>query len=93
MTKYIQNEEGGVQSVSDEHFENVLHEDSEGGRRYLKHGFRELTEAEARDRLPQLFGKADPQVVYRPDELKAQLEKQRSEAEFYGYTPQIGAEA
>ena len=88
MTKYIVNEEGGVQSVTDEHFEDVLHEPSEdSGRRYLKHGWKEISESEARALHPQLFGKADPQITYSAKELNDQLQRQRNEAEVFGYEP------
>lgn len=77
MTKYIRNEEGGVTSVTDEHFENVLQETSESGRRYLRHGWSEITEEEARKAHPQLFGAPDPQVTYTPQELALALQQKR----------------
>jgi hypothetical protein len=83
MTKYVRNEEGGIHSVTDEHFENVLQELSEGGRPYLKQGWTEVTEQEARNAHPHLFGKADPRVTYTPAELTAAVDRKRMLDELY----------
>ena len=89
MTKYIRNEDGGVASVTDEHFENVLHETSEGGRRYLKHGFSEISETEARKAHPQLFGAPDPQISYTQKELAEAVQRKQMLDELH--EPNVGA--
>lgn len=81
MTKYIKNEEGAVHSVTDEHFENVLHETSEGGRRYLKYGWSEIKLSEAKKLAPQLFGKPDPSITYTSKELKEVRDRQEWDRE------------
>lgn len=76
MSKYVRNEEGAVHSVTDEHFEDVLHETTDSGRRYLLHGWTEISEAEARASHPQLFGKPDPTITYTSKELKEVRDRQ-----------------
>jgi hypothetical protein len=85
MTKYVRNEHGGIHSVTDEHFENVLlSEKSAGGQYFLQLGWTEITEEEARREHPHLFGKPDPQITYNQAELNAQLERKRGLDELYG---------
>lgn len=81
MTKYVQNEAGGVQSVTDEHFENVLHETTPSGGKYLLHGWKELKPAEAKKLAPQLFGTPDPRVVMTSKEIKEVRDRRAFEAE------------
>ncbi|MET4702773.1 hypothetical protein [Frigoribacterium sp. UYMn621] len=84
MTKYVKNEEGGIHSVTDEHFETVLHETTAAGRSFLLPGWSEISEADAREGHPQLFGKEDLQVSYTTDELHRALERKRMLDELYG---------
>lgn len=84
MTKYVRNEEGGVHSVSEEHFENVLHETTAAGRSYLLPGWEEISEAEARESHPQLFGVPDPQITFTDDELAREASRQRMLGELHG---------
>lgn len=69
MTKYIRNEEGGIQSVTDEHLEKYLKQRTAAGNSYLLPGYAEITEKEAKTAHPQLFGQPDPQITYTDDEL------------------------
>ena len=70
MTRYIRNEEGGVHSVTEEHFQERLHETTPAGNRYMLPGWSEISEAQAKKAHPQLFGAPDPGVVYTSKELK-----------------------
>jgi predicted deacetylase len=81
VTKYIKNEAGAVHSVTDEHFETVLHEETDSGRKYLLHGFEEIDAAEAKKLAPHLFGKPDPAIVYTSKELKEVRDRQEWERE------------
>jgi hypothetical protein len=85
MAKYVMNAAGVVNSVSEEHFENYLTEYVDG-RPYLKHGFTELTEAEAKTRHPQLFGAPDPEVLKHQtvEELAQAAQRKRLEGEILG---------
>lgn len=81
MTKYVKNEEGGVHSVTDEHFEKVLQESTPSGNKYLLHGWTEIKESEARKHAPQLFGTPDPRVVMTSKEIKEVRDRRAFEAE------------
>lgn len=81
MTKYVKNEKGAVHSVTDEHFETVLHEESDSGIRYLLHGWTEIKQAEAKKLAPHLFGKPDPAIVYTSKELKEVRDRQEWDRE------------
>lgn len=81
MTKYVKNEEGAVHSVTDEHFDKVLHETTAAGRSFLLPGWSEVSEKEARKAHPQLFGKPDPAIVYTSKELKEVRERREWERE------------
>ncbi|WP_158862003.1 hypothetical protein [Leifsonia sp. AG29] len=70
MTRYIKNENGGVHSVDDEHVERFLTAYSDNGIPYLKHGITEISEEEARELNPQLFGANDPQITFTDEELR-----------------------
>lgn len=81
MTKYVKNEKGAVHSVTDDHFENVLHETSDSGNRYLLHGWTEIKAAEAKKLAPQLFGAPDRSIVMTSKEIKEVRERRAFEAE------------
>ncbi len=86
MTKYIRNADGGVHSVTDDHFDEHMLVTTQNGSRYLKPGIAEITEAEARAAHPQLFGQPDPEVLkaMTPAELVELSQKRRLEAELNG---------
>jgi hypothetical protein len=84
MTRYIKNELGGVHTVDDEHVERFLTAYSDNGRPYLKHGITEITEEEARELHPQLFGAPDEQVTYTDNELNAQIQRKRMLDDLFG---------
>ncbi|WEV41634.1 hypothetical protein OZX57_06490 [Bifidobacterium sp. ESL0682] len=69
--KYIKNAEGGVQAVSDEHYDKYLTVRDDAGNIQLKPGYEELKEKDARKSNPQLFGEVDPHIVYSAKELVA----------------------
>lgn len=79
MTVYIRNERGGVQSVTEEHFDKYLTaaSGSNDGGRFPKPGITVITEADAKKEHPALFGKPDPQVVFTDDELARQLTRKK----------------
>jgi hypothetical protein len=81
VTKYVKNELGAVHSVTDEHFENVLHETTPSGGSYLLHGWTEIKLAEAKKLAPELFGKPDAAIVYTSKELKEVRDRQEWERE------------
>lgn len=81
MTKYVKNELGVIHSVTDDHFDTVLHETTDSGGKYLLHGWSEVKEAEAKKEAPHLFGKPDPAVVYTSKELKEVRDRQQWEKE------------
>ena len=60
-TVYFKNRAGGVHSCTREHWNQYLTEWIEGVR-YPKIGFTEISEDEAREEHPQLFGARDPEV-------------------------------
>lgn len=79
-THYVANENGDVHSVDHEHYELYCHTEVRG-RRYLKAGWRDLTEAEARAANPQLFGARDRSIIRTAKELKEIKERRALEAE------------
>ena len=80
---YIRNEKGGVQSVTDEHYEKHLTTRTNDGGRFPLPGVTVISEDEARDAHPQLFGAQDPQVVFTDDELARQLTRKKQLRELY----------
>lgn len=80
---YVTNENGDVHSVDHDHFTLYLHT-TVRGRQYLKPGWDEITEAEARIANPQLFGARDRSIVRTAKELKEIKERRLLEAEFLG---------
>lgn len=84
MSVYIKHAgSGAVHSVTEEHYNTYLTEPSKvDGSRYPLPGVSVITEDEAREANPQLFGAWDPQVVFTPAELVAQATYQKQLAEF-----------
>lgn len=82
MTVYIENEKGGVHSVTDDHYNRYLTTRGVDGGVFPLPGIKVLTEAEAKKKNPQIFGAADPAVTFTPAELVAQLAYQKQLAEF-----------
>lgn len=83
MTVYIRNEKGGVQSVTDEHYAKHLTTRTNDGGTFPVPGITVITEDEAREAHPQLFGAQDPQVVFTDDELARQLTRKKQLRELY----------
>lgn len=90
-TKYVRNADGGVHSIDEEMLNERILEDAAGntgsrarGPLYLPHGWKYLTEDEARAAHPQLFGAADPNIHKNVEELQRELEHQRLMKELYG---------
>ncbi|WP_369045148.1 hypothetical protein [Sinomonas sp. P10A9] len=85
MAKYVLNPHGVVHSLTEADYDNYLTEWVDG-RPYLKHGYTELTEAEAKTRHPQLFGAPDPAVLKHQtvEELARAAQRQRLESEILG---------
>lgn len=83
MTVYIRNEKGGVQSVTDEHYAKHLTVRTNEGGVYPLPGVTVITEDDARTAHPQLFGEADPQVVFTDDELARVLTRKKQLRELY----------
>lgn len=84
MTKYVRNEEGGVHSVTDEHFEKVLHTTTKAGNTFLLPGWTEITEAEAKKAHPQLFGVPDPNVYLSDEEAARAATREKALRELRG---------
>lgn len=94
MTVYIKHAAtGAVHSVSDEYYNatdgsgravaSAVSEISRlDGKRYPLPGLTVISEEEAREANPQLFGAWDPQVTFTPAELVAQATYQKQLAEF-----------
>lgn len=83
MTVYIRNEKGGVQSVTEEHYAKHLTTRTNDGGQFPIPGVEVITEEEAREAHPQLFGAHDPQIVFTDDELARQLTRKKQLAELY----------
>ncbi|GAA2748772.1 hypothetical protein [Amnibacterium kyonggiense] len=77
---YVRNEIGHVHSVDHDHFENVLH-DEVRGRKFMRPGVTEITEAEARKANPQLFGARDRNIVHTAKELQEKRARRQLEIE------------
>ncbi len=83
MTVYIKNEKGGVQSVTDEHYNKYLTTRTNDGGVFPLPGIQVLDEAAAREGNPQLFGVIDPQVSFTDEELARQLTRKKQLRELY----------
>lgn len=69
--KYVRNELGGVHQVSLEHFEN-LHTVTPNGTKVIAPGWAEVSEDDAREHDPRIFGAPDPDVRLNAKELQDQ---------------------
>lgn len=74
---YIRNASGGVTSVTPQHYNTYLTVRSESGQVFPKPGYEVLTAAQAKAANPQLFGVADPRVVYTREELATRLRMEK----------------
>lgn len=83
MTKFIRNEEGGIHSVTDEHYDKYLTERTAAGNVFMLPGYTVVTEKEAKAAHPQLFGAADPQIRFTDDELVRVAQRKKLLAELY----------
>lgn len=93
MAVYIRNRNGGIQSVEEDFLEDRIKEDAEGrvgpafpGPKYLPHGWTEITEEEAREELPILFGAHDERVQHNSRELKEMVEREEFLAKYTAKT-------
>ncbi|MEA5453584.1 hypothetical protein SPF06_02505 [Sinomonas sp. JGH33] len=84
---YVQWDGGDVQSVDHDHFVEVLCE-TVAGKLYLRHGFTEVDESEARELHPALFGTPDKRVeaARTPAELVAEFERRQTLARMHRLT-------
>jgi hypothetical protein len=80
-TVYVKNEEGAVQSVTQEHFDKYLTTTTNAGRTFILPGWEIIKEAEAKKAHPQLFGEPDPDVYLSDDELVKALARKKALAE------------
>lgn len=75
---YIKNERGAVHSVTRSHYDLYLTQTSpDTGKTYPLPGWAVITEEEARELNPQLFGVADPRITYTSKELKEMYEQKK----------------
>lgn len=88
---YVKNDNGNVHSVDGEHFDLYCHAEGRGGRRFLKPGWSEITEAEARAEHPQLFGARDRKIIRTAKELKEIKERRELEREIAGWDEEDAA--
>ena len=77
-TVYVRNEEGAVHSVTREHYDHYLVQTTNAGRTYPLPGWSLITEDEARQANPQLFGEWDDRVVYTDDEVARMVARQKA---------------
>ena len=68
-TIYLRNEEGGIHSVDQEHYDKYLTQTTNAGNTYILPGWEIIKEADAKKAHPQLFGEPDPEVYLSDDEL------------------------
>lgn len=84
---YVQNEEGGVHSVTREHYNRTLTTTTNAGNTYILPGWKEITKAAAEKENPQLFGAADPNVYLSDDELIKAAQRKKLLAELRAADP------
>jgi hypothetical protein len=85
-TIYLRNEEGGVHSVDQEHYDKYLTTTTNAGNTYILPGWEVISEAAAKKAHPQLFGEPDPQVYLSDDELVKALARKKALAELRNET-------
>jgi len=78
---YLRNEEGGIQSVMQEHYDKYLTQTTAAGNTFILPGWEVIKEADAKKANPQLFGEADPNVYLSDDELVKALARKKALAE------------
>lgn len=78
---YIRNALGTVHAADDAHLEKILGKPGETGIRVLPAGWSEITEQEAKEARPQLFGAADPTIKLTDEELIRALDREEKLAE------------
>lgn len=74
---YVRNEEGGVQAVTQAHYDKYCTTRTNAGNVYPLPGWSVITEAEARKAEPRLFGHSDPRVRFTAREAKERWEQQQ----------------
>jgi hypothetical protein len=82
-TIYLRNEEGGVHSVDQEHYDKYLTTRTNAGNTYILPGWEVISEAAAKKAHPQLFGEPDPQVYLSDDELIKAAQRKKLLAELH----------
>jgi hypothetical protein len=85
-TIYVRNEEGGVHSVDQEHYDKYLTQGTNAGNTYILPGWEVIKEADAKKAHPQLFGEPDPQVYLSDDELIKAAQRKKLLAELHAET-------
>lgn len=80
---YVENAGHGVVACNKAHFDRYMTEKDEEGRTYTRHGYKVITEAQARKANPQLFGKLDPQITFTDDELARAATRRRTLDELF----------
>ena len=85
-TIYVRNEEGGVHSVDQEHYDKYLTQTTNAGNTYILPGWEVIKEADAKKAHPQLFGETDPQVYLSDDELVKAAQRKKLLAELRNET-------
>lgn len=91
---YIQNERGGVHSVTRRHYDLYLTQTSpDTGKTYPLPGWKVVSEEEARKSNPQLFGSADPRIRYTAKELTEQYQQKQMYDALYSQDPEHAAVA
>ena len=86
-TIYVRNEEGGIHSVDQEHYDKYLTTRTNAGNTYILPGWAVISKEEAKAAHPQLFGEPDPAVYLSDDELVKALARKKALAELRGETP------
>ena len=84
MAKFVRNEEGGVQSVTQEHHDKYLTTTTNAGRTFILPGWEIITEAQAKKAHPQLFGEPDPAIYLSDEELVRAAQRKKLLAELRG---------
>lgn len=83
-TIYVRNEEGGVHSVDQEHYDKYLTQTTNAGNTFILPGWEKISEAQARKSHPQLFGEPDPDVYLSDEELVRAAQRKKLLAEIRG---------
>jgi hypothetical protein len=82
-TVYVKNELGMVHSVTRAHYEHYLTQQSQDtGKRYPLPGWALVTEKEAREANPQLFGEWDDRIVFTDDEIARAVQREEAIKKF-----------